>query len=62
MMILYQMSPRLRHMLIVDYLIYYQLWFVHSACLCVCVCVYHFSFDGIEVHPLCCDINVTEDI
>lgn len=48
-------------MLIVhSYLICYQLWSVQSASLCVYV--YHFLSDGIEVHPLCCDIGVMEDI
>jgi len=33
---------------------------VCSLCLFMCVC--HFLSDCIEVHPLCCDIHVMEDI
>lgn len=29
---------------------------------CLCVYVYNFSSDGIEVHPLCCDIHIMEDV
>jgi hypothetical protein len=51
MMIQYQMSPRLRHMLkVCCYLIYNQYWFVQSACLCVYV--YHFLSGGIEGHEV----------